>query len=1004
MAPYVAPYVAPYLAPWLRTLAGLTSVHRALEQIRDELGGELHLDDLTRQIYSTDASVYQEVPLAVVFPKGKDDIRRLIELACRQQVGLIPRTAGTSLAGQVVGDGIVVDVSRHMNSVVHIDGENRRVTVQPGVIRNELNMMLEPYQMFFAPETSTANRAMIGGMLGNNSCGANSIVYGATRDRVVAVSGFLSDGSYTTLSELSVDEFRSKCGEGAGDPSETSLETSVYRGLREMLSDPLNQGTIRNGLAKAAVRRRNTGYALDAIAQTRPFGDFDAPFNLARLIAGSEGTLFFATEIVLQCDGLPPPVDGLLAAHFTSIDEALRANILAMRYEPSACELMDRLVLEGAARNRTQRGNMEFVDGDPAAILLIGSRGEEAAAVRGHLERIASELQSAELGYHFPIFLGDRTRPVWELRRAGLGVVANIPGNDKPTTVIEDTAVAIEDLPQYIAELDQLLRDRYGAVCVHHAHAGAGELHLRPVLNLKTDEGRRNFRGIAEETAALVKRYQGSLSGEHGDGRLRAEFLRQMVGDRNYQMMVDVKNLFDPHRLFNPGKIIDAPPMDTQLRYDGLKRSVIRTVFDFSTTRDILGAAEMCSGSGDCRKTHLSGGVMCPSYMATRDEKDSTRARANLLRKFLSDPAEVKPLVNQQIRDILDLCLSCKACKAECPSNVDMAKLKAEASQAYHQVHGIPTRTRWIAGVDTANRLNQYFPWLYNVLARGWLVSGVFKRLVGFHPRRSLPKLHTRTLRRWFKRHTPAPQSGTRGTVMIFCDEFTNYFDVRVGIAAVELLERLGYAVEMPAHVQSGRALISKGLLKQARSVAIRNVQCLAPRISKDVVLIGLEPSALLSLRDEYLDLLPRDLQAAGRDLAASSLLLDEFLDERHRAGEIDASCFSDESKQIRLHGHCHQRALGSMATTIRALQIPENYQVKLIPSGCCGMAGSFGYEKEHYQLSMQIGELVLFPTVRELDATVEIAAPGTSCRHQILDGTGAVARHPAEILRQALR
>ena len=983
-----------------------------LAELQSTLDGELRFDSISRKLYSTDASAYQETPLAVAIPKSEPDIKLLIEFANRHAVGLIPRTAGTSLAGQVVGDGIDVDVSRYFTRILEVNQQEGWVRVQPGVIRDELNMELAKFGLMFGPETSTSNRAMIGGMVGNNSCGSNSIVYGSTRDHTLELRGFLSDGSEATFGAISDEEFAAKC------QSQEPLESAIYRGISEMLSKPANRDEIHREFPKLEIKRRNTGYAIDLLASTSPFADAltsessERPsdpansFNFCKLLAGSEGTLFFTTEIKLRCLPLPPPVSGLLCIHFESVDEALRATQIAVGINPFACELIDRLVLQGAARNIEQRENASFVFGDPGAILVVEFRGQSESEVASAAKRLKKELRSARLGYHFPILFGAEASKAWNLRKAGLGVVGNIPGDTKPCAVIEDTAVAVEDLPEFIAEFNQILNDNYGLACVHYAHAGAGEIHLRPILNLKTADGNEQFRDVASDIADLVKRYRGSLSGEHGDGRLRAEFLERMVGSKNFAMLKDVKRLWDPNGIFNPGKIVEAPPMNEQLRYQpGQTTPEIETVFDFRHEQGVVRAAELCNGSGDCRKTHLSGGTMCPSYMATKDEADSTRARANMLRHVLTNPTDkAQPFNSKELKQVMDLCLSCKGCKRECPSNVDVAKMKAEFLQGYYDANGVPRRAKLIAGFARQMQLASKLPRLFNFIASNSITSSILKRYAGFATQRTIPKLHSTTLRSWFDKHQPHANAGKLGKVILFCDEFTNYNDTPIGIASVELLERLGYQIEMPKHEESGRAAMSKGLLRDARKIAQANVALLAPLISAETPLVGIEPSAILSFRDEYPVLVGAGHKERAMAIGSNCLMVDELIAKAIDADQINARMFHDESRVIRLHGHCHQKALSSLAATVRMLQLPANYTVRLIPSGCCGMAGSFGYEKEHYEISMQIGELVLFPAVRNESLDVLIAAPGTSCRHQIADGTGRRALHPVEILRAALQ
>lgn len=965
-----------------------------------QLSGRLHVDEGTRRLYATDASEYQELPQAVAFPAAEADITTLIRFAGTHRLGLVPRAAGTSLAGQVVGGGIIVDVGRHLNRIIGYDAARRRVRVEPGVVRNDLNLFLKPHGVFFTPETSTANRAMIGGMVGNNSCGANSIVYGSTREHLVSTRGFLSDGSAVTFGPLTREEFSAKC--AAPD----SLETRIYRFVRDLLADAENRRLIRENYPKVSVTRRNTGYALDQLMACAVFDPAsDQPFNLCRLLAGSEGTLFFGVEFELNCEPLPPP-GGLMCAHFATIQDSLKATLLAMRHRPFGCELIDRHILECTKANLEQAKNRFFVVGDPGAVLVVEFRHPDRAHLEREFAALEAECRAAGLGYAFPVLWGDEGNRVWDLRRAGQGLMNNVKGDAKPREVVEDTAVAVEDLPAYIAEFDGILRDKYGIGSVYYAHAGAGELHTRPLFDLRTERGRQMFRGIATDIAALVKKYRGSLSGEHGDGRLRGEFIPFMVGPECYAMMRRVKETFDPRGILNPGKIIDTPPMDSSLRHEpGHAVKEYETLFDFAEHEGILRSAEACTGVGECRKSHLMGGTMCPSYMATRHERDTTRGRANLLRQALTHPRDVRnPWDSPEVKDAMDLCLSCKGCKAECPSNVDLARLKAEWQQHYHDTHGVPFRSRLVAGFTRSMRVAALAPGLYNWFVRSSLTAPVVKRLAGFAPQRSLPGLHATTLAAWHARHAnPRSLTYPRGRVHLFCDEFTNYNDTPIGIKAVELLNRLGYEVVIPPHVESGRAHFSKGLVRNAREFAIRNVELLQHVVTAEAPLIGIEPSAILGFRDEYPDLVPAPLKAAARALARHALLIDEFIGRERDAGRITPAAFRPASRTIKLHGHCHQKALSSLVPTVKMLELPAGHRVQLIPSGCCGMAGSFGYEAEHYAVSQQIGELVLFPAVRQAASEVLIAAPGTSCRHQIKDATQRTALHPVEILHAAL-
>lgn len=963
-----------------------------LSHLASTLEGELHFDEQMRILYATDASAYRELPLAVAIPKSVDDLRKLIAFARKEKTSLIPRTAGTSLAGQVVGNGIVVDVSKHFTKIIEFDATKKRVRVQPGVVRDELNMFLKPHGLLFGPETSTANRAMIGGMVGNNSCGSNSVVYRSTREHLLSVKALLSDGSEVEFKDLDIDSFHAKC---EGD----TLEANIYKELRAMLSDYNNQVEIRKEFPTPSVERRNTGYAIDVLLETAPFTAGGPSFNFCKLIAGSEGTLAFITEIELNLIDLPPKEMGLLCVHFNSVDESLHANLIALKYNPSASELIDHYVLECTKDNREQAKNRFFVQGDPGAILVVEFCRNTREEVIEICKQLETEMRAAGYGYHFPLLFGDDTKKIWSLRKAGLGLLSNLPGDEKAVPVIEDTAVDVKDLPAYIREFNEILK-KHGLYSVHYAHAGSGEIHLRPIINLKTLEGQKLFRVIAEEIATLVKKYNGSLSGEHGDGRLRGEFIEQMVGMHNYQLLKRVKQIWDPENIFNPNKIVDTPPMDTHLRYEpDQKTPAFETIFRFYN-QDILQHAEQCNGSGDCRKSHLSGGTMCPSYMATRNEKDTTRARANILREFLTRSNKANRFDHKEIYDVLDLCLSCKGCKSECPSNVDIAKLKAEFLQHYYDANGVPPRSKLIANFTRSSSLAASFPAAYNFLVKNPLISKLFKKSVGFAIERSLPTLYKTTLRKWYAQHDKRTSDKK---LILFCDEFTNFNDTEIGIKTILLLEKLGYEVLLVNHLESGRTWLSKGLLRKAKEIINQNINILSALVSAEVPLVGIEPSAILSFRDEYPDLATEENLYAAKQLAVQSFLIDEFLINEIEKGNIRKEQFHSATKKIMLHGHCQQKSVASVASTVKLLSLPENYTVQTIPSGCCGMAGSFGYEAEHYELSMKIGELVLFPAVRKASEDTLIAAPGTSCRHQIKDGTGKKALHPIEILFEAV-
>ncbi len=981
-----------------------------LEAFAPTIEGEFYFDTTMRTLYATDASAYREMPLAVALPKSVADIKKLIVFAKENHTSLIPRTAGTSLAGQVVGSGIIVDVSKYFTQILELNTAEKWVRVQPGVIRDELNMFLKPHGLFFGPETSTANRAMMGGMVGNNSCGSNSVVYRSTREHLLEVKTILSDGTDAEFKALSLDDFHAKC-EG------TTLEANIYKTVRSMLGNYDNQQEIRKEFPKKTVERRNTGYAVDMLLDTAPFSAGEPDFNFCKLIAGSEGTLAFITEIKLNVVPLPPKEIGLLCVHFNSIDESLRANLIGLKYQPSASELIDHYILECTKDNIEQSKNRFFVQGDPGAILVIEFAKETREEITAIAQQVEAEMRAANLGYHFPLLFGADTKKIWTLRKAGLGLLSNLPGDSKAVPVIEDTAVDVNDLPDFIAEFNVILK-KHNLYSVHYAHAGSGEIHLRPIINLKTEEGNHLFRTIAEEIATLVKKYNGSLSGEHGDGRLRGEFIEQMVGKKNYQLLKEIKKTWDPNNIFNPNKIVDTPSMNTMLRYTpGQQTPVFKTIFRYQN-QDVLQHAEQCNGSGDCRKTEMSGGTMCPSFMATRNEKDTTRARANILREFLTHSDKVNRFDHKEIYEVMDLCLSCKGCKSECPSNVDVAKLKAEFLQQYYDANGVPFRSKLIANFTKSAKLGSLVPSLYNFAVGNKAIGGVIKKMSGFAIDRSMTTMYKTTLRSWFKRHKAEGigfkekqqltgdrqvATGNSKSVYLFCDEFTNYNDTEIGIKAILLLEKLGYNVLMTEHEESGRAWLSKGLIRKGKEIANKNISIFSPIISADVPLIGIEPSAILTFRDEYIDLATDENFEKAKALSKNVFLIDDFLASEMAKGNIDKALFTTAKKELVLHGHCQQKSLTGVAASVSILSFPANYTVSTIPSGCCGMAGSFGYEKEHYELSMKIGELVLLPAVRKQSEDVIIAAPGTSCRHQIKDGTGRKAKHPVEVLYEAL-
>jgi len=968
-----------------------------LDTLGKSLTGDLKHDKITTTIYSTDASVYKEEPSAVAWPKTISDIREILQFATKEKSSVTLRAGGTSLAGQVVSSGIIVDISRYMNKILEINKDEMWVRVEPGVVLDELNLKLKEKGLFFGPETSTSSRCNIGGMVGNDACGSHSIIYGSTRDHTIEIKTLLSDGSEAIFGPLSNDEFLIKC-------NENNLEGEIYRNIKKILGDKINQEKIREGYPDPKVHRRNTGYALDQLLDSMMFDENSArKFNFSELLTGSEGTLAVTTEIKLNIIPLPPVNKALVCVHLKKRNDAFKANLIALKFKPSAVEMMDNRILELTEDNASQRNNRFFLEGKPAAILIVEFVREKPEEIDNAAAGMIEALKSANYGYSYPVIKGKDISKVWEIRKAGLGVLANMKGDAKPVTLMEDTAISVELLPAYMDEIEILLA-KYGKDAVFHAHIGSGELHIRPVLNLKDTEDVKLFRTIGIETAHLVKKYKGSLSGEHGDGRLRGEFIPIILGEHNYNLLKQVKECWDPNGILNPGKITATPPMDTNLRYvPGAPTRDIDTIYDFSSSYGIIRAAERCNGTADCRKSAIIGGTMCPSFMATGDEFKSTRARANVVREFLSQEGD--SWNHREIYEILDLCLGCKGCKSECPSSVDIAKIKSEFLQHWYDRHGIPLRTRLIAYISVINRIGSLAPPVFNFFLKNKITSGIVKKVTGFASKRSIPLLYKTTLRKWTSKNlSKINPPNPIGSVCLFIDEFSDYNDTETGISTVLLLTSLNYKVVTAGHKVSARTFLSKGLIRTAKKTIRQNIQALSGIISDELPLVGIEPSAILGFRDEYPELAGDDLKKAADKIAISSFMVDEFIAKEFRAGRINRGSFVDEKASILLHAHCQQKAVASSAATLEMLSIPVNYSVKEIPSGCCGMAGSFGYEKEHFELSNQVGELVLFPEVRNSEINTIISAPGTSCRHHIKDGTGRVALHPAVVLYNALR
>lgn len=956
-----------------------------LDNLAGLISGELDCSMLARRLYSQDASLYQELPLGVVRPRDHADCEAIVRFAAENSIPLIPRAAGTSLAGQCVGAGLVVDISRHMTRILDIDPEKRIAKVQPGVVQDDLNDAAAAYGLRFAPDTSTSRQAMIGGMVGNNSCGAYSIIYGTTRDHVISLEAVLADGATVVFRDMNARDLREK----RGAPNS---EGRIYDGICRLLED--GSDCIATAFPDPRIARRNMGYALDLVGDPSS----DASFSLLPLICGSEGTLCLVTEIEVKLVPLPKQRT-LVCVHFDSVQQACDATKSLLDLGPAAIELMDGILLQATKGNREQSANRFWVEGDPGAVLAVELFADSGSELDQRVESVRETLAAERSGYAVRWIAESDIQCVWNLRKAALGILTGMPGDSRPITAIEDTAVAPEDLSDFIEQIHSMMK-RFGKSCVYYGHAGAGVIHLRPMIDLKDPSEFEMFDQLMKETAAIVRRFNGSLSGEHGDGRLRSRLLKDMLGEECHALLVQTKRIFDPQSIMNPGKIVDAVDHRESLRaYPRMPAPEIETVFDWSSQMGFLRAVERCNGAGFCRQGP-NHGAMCPSYMATKEEVDTTRGRANVLRQLLASATPDSTWSDVDLATAMSKCLSCKACAVECPASVDMARMKAEYLQKRIDLGDVGFRDRLFAFYSKGARLARFAP----RLASGIINLRCVKRLLGIAVERQIPPFASETLENWFARRSTETESGERGRVVLFSDEFTNYTEPEVGRAAVLSLEKLGFEVELTSGLESGRSFISKGFLREARECMLATVEELCDHARAGTPIVGIEPSAILGFRDEAPDLVPAAHRAQALELREHCMLFEEFICSQFADGSDSGGLdlHAPQSK-ILLHGHCHQKSLAGMSATTRMLRDIIDAEVEEVPSGCCGMAGSFGYEREHYEISLQIGELKLFPAIRR-DPSAIICASGTSCRQQIKAGTGRAAMHPAEILAYSLR
>jgi FAD/FMN-containing dehydrogenase/Fe-S oxidoreductase len=952
-------------------------------ELRQVVEGEVRFDDYSRLLYATDASMYQVEPIGVVLPRSAADVHAVLELANRYNVPVLPRGGGTSLAGQTVNRAVVVDFSKFMNRILEVDREALTCRVQPGLVQDELNAHVQPMGLLFGPDTSTSNRATIGGMCGNNSAGSHSIAYGKTIDHVIELRCLLADGSEVVLRDLSPAELEQK---GRRD----GLEGQIYREVRRLVAGHADEIRARY----PRIMRRVSGYNLDELVAR---DGREQPCGLQRLAVGSEGTLVVVVEMTVRLVR-KPGFTALDVVHYADLQEALESSQEILTTGPYAVELTDKMILDLARDNIEQRARMGFVEGDPQAIMIVEYAGETGAEVRAKVEALEALRARKRFGYAAHLaFDPAQQQSIWKLRKAGLGLLLGTRGDKKPIAFVEDTAVDPAKLPGFIGRFREILT-RHGAAAGYYGHCSVGCLHIRPLINLKQAEGLRQMQAIAEEITALVLEFGGALSGEHGDGRARSPFNETLYGPRLYDAFRQVKRAFDPKGLLNPGNIVDAPPMTEHLRYGPSYRTwEPETLLDFSGQGGFAAAVEMCNGIGVCRKKLE--GTMCPSYMATLDEEHSTRGRANALRAVLSGKAPASDFTGRRLYEVLDLCLECKACKAECPANVDMAKLKYEFLHHYYRRNGLPFRNRLFGRVHALARLGARLAPVSNWIVRSAPHRWLLERFAGIDRRRPLPAFAATPFTAWFARHRPAG-SGARGRVVLFHDTFNTYHTPEVAIAATRLLEAAGYHVVLPDRRCCGRPMISKGMLAEARELAAENVSRLVGYARQGLPIVGLEPSCLLTLRDEFADLLRSE---DARIVARQSVLLEEFLQREWTSGPRPAFAPNGGSgRKALLHGHCHQKALVGTGPTVAVLRA-AGYEVSEVDAGCCGMAGSFGFEREHYDLSLAIARRRLVPAVQGAGPDVVICAPGISCRQQIEHTTGRRAQHPAELLWEAL-
>ncbi|MEE2701408.1 MAG: anaerobic glycerol-3-phosphate dehydrogenase subunit C [Chloroflexota bacterium] len=974
---------------------------RALEaSLKRNVSGEVRFDSYSRAMYSTDASIYQMMPIGVVIPKDDSEVASVISTCAEAGIPILSRGGGTSLAGQTVNYAVVIDYTKYMHNPLEVNAEERWVRTQPGITLDELNHYLRPYDLYYTPDPTTSSRATIGGTIGNNSCGAHSVVYGKTVDHVLELNAILSNGQQVHFQSLPGAALETKF-------AQNDLEGSIYRDAFRIARENAAELDKRY----PTIPRRVSGYNLDALLPTPKGyrGSRKLPsneHNMASLIVGSEGTMVAVTEAKLNLEPLPK-VRGLAILHFNSLVEAMEANIATLPHHPSAVELIDDMVIQRSRESVGFARRLTWVEGNPKAMLLVEFFADSSHELESKIQGLREDMQSKRLSYACVVALTPEAQGnAWAIRAGGLGLLMSVKGDTKPLPFVEDTAIAPEQLPQFVKRFDEVVRE-HDTVAGYYGHASEGCIHIRPMVNIKTQAGLDKLVSIATDISDLVSEFGGVMSGEHGDGIVRGVFTEKMFGSQLYNAFRNVKKSFDPQGIMNPGKIVDCPPITENLRLGpNYQAWEPPTTLSFVADGGFTRAVELCNGVGECRK-HIRG-VMCPSYMATREEEHSTRGRANALRSVLSGVLPPDDFASKRLYEVMDLCLECKGCKVECPSGVDMAKIKYEFLANYYRQHKVPIRSHMVANIAKINAVTKHFGSLGRVVLRSALTRWLLHFFVGFDRRRQLPAIAPQTFSEWFyARHNTAEDDplltsrqrmDEKRQVVLFHDTFIDYNEPQVGIATVELLEAAGYDVLLADKVCCGRPMISKGLLDKAKANAQINVDRLHWYTKQGIPIVGCEPSCLLTLRDEYPDMLGTQ---EANDVAANTYMIDEFLSKLHSEGILNLK-FKEMPGKALFHGHCHQKALVGTAASLATLRLVPGLEVEEIQSGCCGMAGSFGYEREHYDISMSIGEQRLFPAVRSQEKST-VVIMGTSCRHQIEDGTGYQPMHLVEILRSAL-